>query len=133
MFVFLYMHHEIECRESILLEDSFTPDSGIFRPGAGVDETMFLPTRFLAGTDLGGFLPADLQVGATVESVMVWLQSQWLIFIEVWAACFAGAAVAAAVPKSSSSRYRAATLRNAATWNLMQKRKRRTTHRKIRR
>jgi hypothetical protein len=134
MFVFLYMHHEIECRESILLENSFIPDSGIFRADAGIDETTFLPARFLAPTDLGGFLPAELQVGATVESVMAWLQSQWLIFIENWAACFTEGSVPPVVKnRPSSDRYRAATLRNAAAWNLMQKRKRRTTHRKLHR
>jgi hypothetical protein len=131
MFLFLYMHHEIECKESILLEDTLLPTSGPFRPEGARDEYVYLPDRFLRQNDLQGFLPAELRMTST-DRVFAWLRTEWRIFIEEWNACFAGPVVAHERRRTSSerrSRYRAATLRNATMWNAMQKRRttRRTT------
>jgi hypothetical protein len=117
MFLFLYMHHEIECKEAILLQDVIAADSGPFRPGGEEDELIYLPDRFLRQNDFHGFLPAALKEGATAETVIEWLRGEWLIFTETWNTCFAAGPVAAAPRRRTSSdrrsRYRAATLRNA--------------------
>lgn len=133
MFLFLYMHHEIECKESILLEDRLRPNSGMFRPEGAKDEYIYLPDRFLRQNDLIGFLPEALRSpDTTTPRVFAWLRSEWRIFIGQWNACFDGApnadAVAVAAPppirSSSARRYRATTLRNAEAWNALQKRRR---------
>lgn len=132
MFLFLYMHHEIECKESILLEDTLRPTSGPFRPGGEEDEYVYLPDRFLRQNDLQGFLPVELRMTSTAR-VFAWLRTEWRIFIEEWNACFADPVIALERRRTSSdrrSRYRAATLRNASLWNAMQKRR---TTRKMKR
>ena len=131
MFLFLYMHHEIECKETILLQDVIAADSGPFRPGGEEDELSYLPDRFLRQNDFAGFLP-PLPSSKDVAAVIEWLRGEWLIFTEAWNACFALGPVAAAPRRRTSSerrsRYLAATLRNANAWN--RRRTRRTTVKK---
>ena len=139
MFLFLYLHHEIECKEAILLQDVIAADSGIFRPEAVEDELIYLPGRFLGEHDLHGFLPAELQVtGLTEAQVVDWLRGEWATFTATWNACFAAGPVVPHERRRTSSgrraRYRAATLRNATAWNatVTKRGKRRTTHRRLR-
>ena len=118
MFLFLYMHHEIECKEAILLQDVIAADSGPFRPGGEEDELIYLPDRFLRQNDFHGFLPASLK---DRDSVIEWLRGEWFIFTETWNTCFSLGPAAVAPRRRTSSdrrnRYRAATLRNANAWN----------------
>jgi len=131
MFLFLYMHHEIECKEAILLQDVIAADSGIFRPESVEDELIYLPGRFLGHHDLHGFLPAELQVaGITEAAVIDWLRGEWTTFTATWNACFAGGPVVPHERRRTSSerrsRYRAATLRNATAWTRRLRSRRRT-------
>jgi hypothetical protein len=130
MFLFLYMHHEIECKEAILLQDVIAADSGPFRPGGEEDELIYLPDRFLRQNDLHGFLPLSLK-DADTAAVIEWLRGEWFIFTATWNTCFAAGPVVPHERRRTSSerrsRYRAATLRNATAWT------KRTTRRKLRR